>query len=242
MEDGASGPKQTVTLMRKLAEQDKIFGILGPFSSGEYEVAAPLAAQLQIPIVNTNSVKPGMAANYQPWAFRMTLTDDVSIPASLDFVLKKYPQAKRVLLVGDTKQSSTENTIRNVYPGLLKAKGLDIIGTVDFETSTTDFSAVVSKIKEGANADSTIPKPYVFTNEVITYRAAMVLADGLRKGNITPDSPLDKARAAVSNGYKNLKDYKGIASTYTMRPDGDALVAPVIMTVDTSIPAWVTAK
>src|SRR3990172_9238351 len=48
MYDNPFDPRQAVTLVRKLAEEDKVFAIVGPYATSEYEVAAPLSNQLQI--------------------------------------------------------------------------------------------------------------------------------------------------------------------------------------------------
>lgn len=315
MEDSAFDPKQAVSLARKLAEQDKIFAILGPFASGEFEVVGPLAVELKVPIIAGTTTKPGMSAANRPWAFRMTTTDDVSAPAGMDYMKKKYPQVKRVVIVGDTKESVSENMVRNIYPKFLKEKGFEVAGTADFETATTDYSAIVTKIKDmkpdaliyaslpgnamafakefkrqglnvpvmaspqlqpappvdgmetwfmggffdqdaadtniqkfisqfkkAADADSNVPKPFTVTYEPYIYDAAMVLAGSLRKAQVTGETPLDKARAAVMDGFQKLKDYKGIIGTFNMNADGDAITPAVPMMADLARNKWSRAQ
>lgn len=148
MEDSAFDPKQAIALTRKLAEQDKVVAILGPYASGEYEVVGPLAVEMKVPVIAGTPTKPGMSAAFRPWGFRITMTDDVSAPAGLDFMKQKYPQVKKLAIVGDTKESNMQNIVVNIYPKLLKDKGFESLGTVDFETTTTDYSAIVTRIKE----------------------------------------------------------------------------------------------
>lgn len=170
MEDSPFDPKQTVTLVRKLAEQDKVFAILGPYSTGEFEVAAPLANELKVPVIATISTKPGITAANRPWSFRVALTADFILPAALEGFKKKYPNVKRMVISGDTKEAVSENNVKRVFPPLLKAAGYEIIDTVPFETGMTDFSAVITKIKEmkpeGIAYDSLGPEAINFGKEM----------------------------------------------------------------------------
>lgn len=315
MEDSAFDPKQAVSLARKLAEQEKVFAILGPFASGEFEVVGPLAVELKVPIIAGTTTKPGMSAANRPWAFRLTTTDDVSAPAGMEYMKKKYPQVKRVVIAGDIKESVSENIVRNIYPKFLKEKGFEVAGTADFETATTDYSAIVTKIKDmkpdalvyaslpgnaiafakefkrqglnvpvlaspqlqpappvdgmetwfmggffdqdaadtniqkfisqfkkAADADSNVPKPFTVTYEPYIYDATMVLADSLRKAQVTGETPLDKARTAVMEGFQKLKDYKGIIGTFNMNADGDAISPAVPMMADLTRNKWSRAQ
>ncbi len=171
--DSPFDPKQAVTLVRKLATEDKAFAILGPYSSGEMDVAAPLANELTVPVVGMKTTKPGFSAGFRPWEFRVTVTDDLHTTAVVAAFKKANPNVKKVLIVGDTKESVTENMVKVVWPKGLKDAGYEVQGTVEFESGTTDFSAVVTKIKDAkpeAIAFSATPKgnPVGFAKELAT--------------------------------------------------------------------------
>ncbi len=146
--DSPSNPQQAVTGVRKLAGDDKAFAIIGPWFSGEFEVAAPLANDLQIPLIGMRVTKPGMTDNNRPWAFRITVTDDILTPALVAAFKKANPTVKSVLIVGDTKNSVTESMVKEVWPKYLKDGGLNVQGSVGYDSGTSDFSAIVTKIKE----------------------------------------------------------------------------------------------
>jgi branched-chain amino acid transport system substrate-binding protein len=57
--DTASKPTEATRMVRKLAADDKVLAILGPFSTGEAEVAFPVANNLAIPLISQASSKPG---------------------------------------------------------------------------------------------------------------------------------------------------------------------------------------
>ncbi|MDP2937352.1 MAG: ABC transporter substrate-binding protein [Dehalococcoidia bacterium] len=146
--DSPFDPKEAVTLMRNLDEKDKVFAILGPYSSGEFEVAAPLANELQIPTITNLSLKPGVTAANRPWTFRVQLVHDITLPVAIDAFKKKYPAVKKVVIVGDTKEAVNQVMVKDLFPKMLQQAGFDLIGTVEFNQGTTDFGAIVTKAKE----------------------------------------------------------------------------------------------
>lgn len=298
--DSPFDPQQAVTLVRRLATDDKVFAILGPYSSGEMDVAAPLANQLQIPLIGMKTTKPGFSDQYRPWEFRVTVTDDLHTQAVVAAFKKVNPNIKRVLIVGDTKESVTEFMVSQVWPKYLKEAGLDIQGTIGYDSGTTDFTAIVTKIKDAkpdsiaysatpkgnpvgfakelaaqgvkvpvmadthftpglfayqagkdmegwlstlfidptnpdpkvqdfvkrwqakADADPDVTKPAKLTLEANSYDVLMILADIMRKANLTPNTPLQEARTKIRDGFASLKDYKGVSGTISMGANGDA--------------------
>ena len=147
-EDSPFDPKQAVTLVNKVVEQDKALMIFGPFSSGEFEVAAPLANQLQVPLINSVTGKAGIPAANRPWVFKSAMTEDKMLSVGVDALKRKYPSVKRVLIVGDVKEAVNESIVKTVFPKLLKDAGFEVIDTLGFETGTTDFGPIITKIKD----------------------------------------------------------------------------------------------
>ncbi len=298
--DSPFDPKQAVTLVRKLATEDKVLAVLGPYSSGEMDVAAPLAKELQIPVIGMKTTKPGFSEQYRPWEFRVTVTDDLHTKAVVEAFKKRYPNVKKVLVVADTKESVTEFMAKEVWPKYLKEAGLELQSTIGYDSGTTDFSAIVTKIKDAkpeaiaysatpkgnpvgfakelyaqgikiptmadthftpglflyqaakemegwlatifidptnsdpkvqdfvkrwqakADADPDVTKPARMTLEANDYDVVMILADIMRKANITPDTPLQEARTKIRDGFAGLKDHKGISGNISMQASGDA--------------------
>ncbi len=146
--DSPSDPQQAVTGVRKLAGDEKAFAIIGPWFSGEFEVTAPLANDLQVPLIGMRVTKPGMTDNNRPWTFRITVTDDILTPALVAAFKKANPNIKNILVVGDTKNSVTESMVKDVWPKYLKDAGLNVQGSVGYDSGTSDFSAIITKIKD----------------------------------------------------------------------------------------------
>jgi len=143
--------QQAVILTRKLASEDKVLAILGPYFSGECEVAFPQGNELKIPIISATSAKPGISAANRPWAFRNTMTDDKMIKVGLPIFLKKYP-VQNTALVADLKDAVSTSFANGTLPSAMKGiSGLSILNdgkSITYNTGDTDFSAQVTTLKQ----------------------------------------------------------------------------------------------
>lgn len=143
--------QQAVILSRKLATEDKVLAILGPYFSGEAEVAFPQANEMKVPIISATSAKPGISAANRPWAFRNSMTDDKMLLTALPVFLKKYP-AKNMVLVTDMKDAVSKSFGTQTLPeAIKKTPGLVMLRDgqpVTYNTGDSDFSAQVSTLKQ----------------------------------------------------------------------------------------------
>lgn len=294
--DSPFNPQQAVTGVRKVAEQDKVFAIVGPFSSGEVEAAAPVANQLQIPLIAAAATKPGIIAPNRPWAYRYVELDETAFPVAVDAFKKVYPSVKTFVITGDVKDAVYEYSLSKLWPRVLKEKGYELKETLNFERGMTDFSGLVTKIK-GINPDGVgvtgnigevalvakelerqgVKKPVItgfgtemapllatvgtaaegwvgprhsspenpdpafqkflarFNQQVkaqnikidqlslepATYDVLMILADIMRKNNITPETNLQQARTTIRDAFGKVKDWKGVFGTVSVGQDGE---------------------
>jgi branched-chain amino acid transport system substrate-binding protein len=87
---------EAISLTRKLIDSDQVAVIVGPMSSGESEVAFPVANRMETPIITPTAAKPGIAAANRPWAFRNANTSDKLDGALLNAWLAKqaHPHQK----------------------------------------------------------------------------------------------------------------------------------------------------
>ncbi len=147
--DTASKPTEATRVVRKLATDDKVIAILGPFSSSECEVAFPVGNRIGIVMIAQASSKPGVAAANRPYAFR-NVVDELkkAIPT-----LKKWKvryNIKTVVIVHDTKDAVSRALGTMVLPGVSKKLGLKIVNAGKFVTYTTgdfDMSPQVTRLK-----------------------------------------------------------------------------------------------
>ncbi|MHB8170529.1 MAG: ABC transporter substrate-binding protein [Thermincolia bacterium] len=150
VEDTGSDKKQAVTLTRKFATEDKVSAILGPFFSGECEVAFPQANQLKVPIVSASSAKPGISAANRPWAFRNSMTDDKLLAEAIPKFIKKY-NVKTVAIIHDAKDSWSNSVGTKLMAPLFEKNGVKVLNPNDlitYQTGDTDYTAQVTKLKQ----------------------------------------------------------------------------------------------
>ena len=144
---------EAINLTRKLIHTDHVLAIVGPFFSGESEVAFPIANQGKTPIVTAAAAKPGIAAS-EP---------SVGVPHGADL---GQAQRRRSSTAGSpptrarSRRSRSSPTPRTpsprrtapwCFPAVLKARGIEVIDNISFQTGDIDYSAQVTKVK-GAQA------------------------------------------------------------------------------------------
>lgn len=137
---------EAINLTRRLIADDKVLAIIGPFFSAECEVAFPIAAQNQTPIVTASSGKPGIAAKYRPWAFRNALSSDQMDGYLLDIWLRRNP-VKSVVILTDVKDAFTKVDGTVVFPAALKQRNVQVLDNISYQTGDIDYSAQVTRAK-----------------------------------------------------------------------------------------------
>ena len=143
-EDDQLNPQQSVTLFRKLVNDDQVLAVIGPQSGGGFEAVAPLANQFETPTINVNALKPGIAK--LPWAMRFHSPDNYMIPEGVKKFVQAYPHVKRVVIIGDVKEASGAAGMEEFEKAAI-AEGLEVIDKVGYQTGATDFSAAITKVK-----------------------------------------------------------------------------------------------
>jgi branched-chain amino acid transport system substrate-binding protein len=144
--DTAGNPGQTVVGLRKLAEDDKVLAIIGPFSSGQVQVAAPAADRAGVVIMAMASSAPKLVANFK-YAFRNT-SDEAYM---FDKVMRTLKTKQYPMATGAVAYANDDTISRvmgeKVLPGLMTKNGVQMKGSVDFKLSAFDLSAQVAELK-----------------------------------------------------------------------------------------------
>ena len=147
--DTASRPPESAALVRRLAKDDNVLAILGPFSSSECEVAFPVGNQLKIPMIAQASSKPGIGAANRPWAFRMNVDEGRMAMPAVKFWVEQY-KIKTAAVIHDVKDAVGQILGTRVLPAVAKRHGVSLVNEgsfVTFQTKDIDFSAQVTKLK-----------------------------------------------------------------------------------------------
>ncbi|MGI8527660.1 MAG: ABC transporter substrate-binding protein [Pseudolabrys sp.] len=144
--DTAGKPDQAVVGLRKLAEDDKVLAVIGPFSSGECRVVFPAAERAGVVSMSMASSAPKLA---EPFTYGLRNTSDEGYMFSKVMKTlqeKNYPmKTAAVAYATDDVISKTMGEI--VLPNVLKKAGTEVKTSVTFQTQAFDLSAQVSQLK-----------------------------------------------------------------------------------------------
>lgn len=143
-EDDQLRPAESVRAYRKLA-RDGVFSMFGPISSTSWENVVPLTEQEKVPIVNTTAQKPQIGNS--KYTLRMTSHDLNMMPSGVAQFAKLKPNLKRIVIMGDVKEVATKTALDS-FEAEAKKNGMTVIETIDFTTTTTEFSPVVIKLRD----------------------------------------------------------------------------------------------
>jgi branched-chain amino acid transport system substrate-binding protein len=144
--DTAGKPDQAVVGLRKLAEDDKVMAVVGPFSSAECRVVFPAAERIGIVSMAMASSAPKLA---EPFTYGLRNTSDEGYmfqKVMKTLKDKNYPAATGAIAY------ATDDTIskvmgENVLPSIMKQSGVDVKLSVTFQSQAFDMSAQVSQLK-----------------------------------------------------------------------------------------------
>ena len=145
--DTSGKPDQAVVGLNKLAEDDKVLAVIGPFSSGECRVVFPAGERAGIVTMSMASSAPKLAEPYT-YALRNTSDEGYMFRNVMKTLQdKKYSVATAAIAYAtDEVISKTMGEI--VLPNVMKAAGTEIKGSVTFQTQAFDMAPQVSQLKE----------------------------------------------------------------------------------------------
>ena len=149
VQDTASNPAEAASVVRKLATDDKVLVIQGPFYSSEVEVAFPVANELKVPGISQASSKPGLGAANRPYGFRNCPDEATAARPAVKKFIEKY-NIKSIVIVHDVKDAVSRALGTMVFPPLFKEQGIEIVNEgkyITFQHGDFDMRAQVTKLK-----------------------------------------------------------------------------------------------
>jgi branched-chain amino acid transport system substrate-binding protein len=214
--DTAGNPGQTVVGLRKLAEDDKVLAIIGPFSSGQVQVAAPAADRNGVVIMAMASSAPKLVANFK-YAFRNTSDEGYMFDRVMRTLKTKgYPMATGAVAYANDDTISRVMG-EKVLPALMQKNGVQMKGSVDFKLGAFDLSPQVSQLKANPTDLVGVGAPP---------EAAIKLAQEMRRqghqgrlvaGSTINDPDLPERMGATGNGTVIPSAFFGDLNEHTRR-------------------------
>jgi len=142
--DTHGDPASMANIVRKMATEDKVLGIVGPVLSAECEVGCTLANTLKVPIVSPGAGKVGVVANARPYAFTLVQPDgENSAPAIKSIIAKQ--QIKTAAIIVDQKQAVTK-ALNDFWSATFQQNNVQVVKTVTFGTGDPSFAAQVTSL------------------------------------------------------------------------------------------------
>jgi branched-chain amino acid transport system substrate-binding protein len=141
VEDSGSEKAQAITAVNRFATRDRMQLILGPTSSIEGAAAAPVANDLQIPMLS--SALSEVVTNAGKWSFKVTAAPTTVMPILAKYAVEKLKLKSAVLVFTRDNEGyvSQKNTMKNAF-----GTSVNILAEESVVGSDSDFQAMVTKI------------------------------------------------------------------------------------------------
>ncbi|MBI3090802.1 MAG: ABC transporter substrate-binding protein [Candidatus Tectomicrobia bacterium] len=198
--------EQSISMVRRLAESDKVLAMIGPWLSGEANVAFPVANRLTVPIISSSSAAPGISAKNRPWAFRTTMTAERGLELAFTKFLLKYP-AKTASIMYDNADFVMKLEGTGLFPPLLAKKGLKLISSITFQTGEMEFGAQVTKIKNDNPDVVMISGFYQQTSNLVRTMRAQGMKQPVYVGIGSSNPAFTQMAGAAGEGVMNTQDF-----------------------------------
>jgi branched-chain amino acid transport system substrate-binding protein len=143
--DTAGKPDQAVVGLRKLAEDDQVLAIIGPFSSSECRVAFPAAERAGVATMSMASSAPKLAEPFT-YAFRNTSDEGYLFNRVMRALQEHNLPTTTAALAYATDDVVSKTMGEIVLPNVMKKAGTDIKLSVTFQNQAFDLAPQVSQL------------------------------------------------------------------------------------------------
>lgn len=185
-EDDRSQEATAVQIYEKLVKQDKVNGILGPYSSQLTEAVAEVSEKHRMPMMAPNASTTSIFRKGRKYVFMVGSPAEVYLEGLIDIANKRG--LKTVAVLGEDTlfpRATTQGTAE-----LAKKRGLQVVLAESYPKGTTDFRPLVRKIA-AANADVVAAATY-FDDAVAIARALKELDVNPKMVGVTVGGDLPK--------------------------------------------------
>ncbi len=147
--DNKSDAAEATTLATKLITQDKVLAILGPATSGAFKAEIPVANDNKVPVISGSATADDVtvdASGVKEYAFRICYNDSYQGTAMAAFALNNL-KAKNIVIIKDSS-SDYGKGLAERFSAMIKDGGGMIVTEEAYVKGDTDFSAILTKIKD----------------------------------------------------------------------------------------------
>lgn len=151
VEDDATDPKQAIQVFDTFVASGTSI-IVGPTLSNTAKQTNPIAQDAKVPVLGVSNTASGIT-EIGDYIFRDSLTEDAVIPQTVKAAVDKL-DVKKVVVMYSNDDAFTESGYQ-AFAAALDDEDVDVVDTLTFSKSDTDFRALLDKAKK-SNADAIV--------------------------------------------------------------------------------------
>jgi len=168
--DDACKAEEGLTVVRRLADSDKVLFSLGPTCSNVAEpvfgilqkkLGDPSDTGLQFLFFTDTAIKFGLA-KISPWAFRNVGNEPAMFDLTFKLVKERHPELKTVAVAYESDFAHSVSTWKGAAKPALEKYGYQVIEVVEWRFEDTEFGAQAAKLRK-ANADVLVLLTHTFS-------------------------------------------------------------------------------
>jgi branched-chain amino acid transport system substrate-binding protein len=174
--DSRSEVTDAVTAARRLIEQDRVVGAIGPEWSGAAIPIANIANTAKVPFIATTASNTKVTVNddgsVNPYMFRACFIDPYQGYALADFAYKELGKRKVAFITDVTAAYSVG--IQNFFEEHFTELGGEVVAKEGYQAGDTEFRAQISKVAE-AGADLLVIPTATYRDAALISKQATAL-------------------------------------------------------------------
>ncbi len=190
--DDKSEPATAVKLYEKLVNDDRVDLLLGPYSSPISQAVSPIADKYKQPMILPVAASSGIFKRGLKYIFMVLAPAEIYMEGVLDIAAARG--AKTAALVNE--DTAFPKSIVEGAAKLSEQKGLKVVFRDAYPKGTTDFSALLTKVK-AANPDVFIGGSY--------FDDAVAISRQVRELDLAPKAIAFTAGSDLPEFYQQLR-------------------------------------
>jgi branched-chain amino acid transport system substrate-binding protein len=146
VEDDATDPQQAIQVFDGFIS-DGASVIIGPTLSNTAKQTNPVAQEAGVPVLGVSNTAAGIT-EIGDYIFRDSLTEDAVIPQTVAAAVEKF-DLEKVVVMYSNDDAFTESGYQ-AFAAALEEEGVEVIETLTFSKTDTDFRALLDKAKQSS--------------------------------------------------------------------------------------------
>lgn len=198
--DTKTDETEAASLTTRLGTRDQVSAIIGPATTGSMQAAIPSANAAQVPIMSPTATDDGVLMDFNgevhPYAWRTSFTNSFQGSALAQFANDELNAKKAVILSDNSSDYAIglTETFSQIFDG-------EIVASENFSEGETDFSAVLTNIKDLDFDVLYVPGYYEEAGPIIKQAREM----GLQQPILGPDGMGNEVLRDLA-GAENMND------------------------------------